>query len=403
MAHAPARLCASYPTAILKSEWQPPAHRSVVRSNVDKNRLHRWKWAAAVASIVIALAAAEGLLRLSLFHSSFDFASKDPEYYARTLDELWIYRFLFSSSKRWSLAAQGENASGETRIEFYRNWSTSLMPDEELGYVRRSNVSTRCHETTSMGTRGLREYAPAGPKIAFFGDSFVESAACSDDTLPAKIERLTGIDTLNYGVGGYGVDQMILYFERMLPLLDRANTLFLVGVIQDDFNRLLLHVRTSPKPYFVIDNDRLVLHTEHIRPTALNDFYVRPPERSYLYYFLRGRFDTPVYRSLLAETRDAREQAIRDESRLLFRRLAELRAKAPFNLAFVVFPTPGVAFDARILAQLLDEQIPVVDLRRCLNDVPDTDVYAELHPTSLGNDVLALCLVRDLVAQRLLQ
>ena len=68
-----------------------------------------------------------------------------------------------------------------------------------------------------------------------------------------------------------------------------------------------------------------------------------------------------------------------------------------------MFPTPGVAFDARILAQLRDEQIPVVDLRRCLNDVPDTDVYAELHPTSLGNDVLALCLVRDLVAQRLLQ
>ena len=103
---------------------------------------------------------------------------------------------------------------------------------------------------------------------------------------------------------------MILYFERMLPLLDRANTLFLVGVIQDDFNRLLLHVRTSPKPYFAVDNDRLVLHTEHIRPTALNNFYVRPPERSYLYYFLRGRFDTPVYRSLLAKTRDAREQYI---------------------------------------------------------------------------------------------
>src|SRR2546429_3186465 len=244
----------------------------------------RLKWIAAVLSVAIALIAAEVLLRLSLFHSAFDLASKDPEYYARNADELWIYRYLFSSSSRWAVAAQGENGKSDTRIEFYRNWATSLMPDGELGYVRRPGLRVPCHETTQAGTRGLREYSPTGPKIAFFGDSFVESAACSGNTLTTKIEQLTGIDTLNYGMGGYGVDQIVLYFKRTLPSLDRSNTLMLIGVIQDDFNRLLLRVRTSPKPYFTIDNDPLLLHTDHIHPNSLNDFYLRPPERVYLYY-----------------------------------------------------------------------------------------------------------------------
>ena len=82
----------------------------------------------------VSLGTAEVLLRLSLFHSAFDFASKDPEYYARNADELWIYRYLFSSSKRWAVAAQGESGASDTRIEFYRNWATSLMPDGELDY-----------------------------------------------------------------------------------------------------------------------------------------------------------------------------------------------------------------------------------------------------------------------------
>ena len=90
-------------------------------------------------------------------------------------------------------------------------------------------------------------------------------------------------------------------------------------------------------------------------------------------------------------------------SRLLFRQLVELRTQTPFNLAFVIFPTPGVTFDAALLSALRELQIPVVDVRGCLSNVPDQDAYAELHPTSLGNELLARCIVRDLVAQRLLQ
>jgi hypothetical protein len=74
--------------------------------------------------------------------------------------------------------------TSETRIEFYRKWPTSLTPDKELGYVRKPDVRTPCHETTNFGTRGTHDYTPTGRKIVFFGDSFVESAACSNDRVP---------------------------------------------------------------------------------------------------------------------------------------------------------------------------------------------------------------------------
>ena len=374
-----------------------------MRDNIS--RLKRTKWTIALASVILAIGACEVLLRISLFHSSVEFASQDPEYYARTLDELWIYRQLFSRSKRWTVGAGQPDATGETRIEFYRKWPTSLTPDGELGYVRKPDVRTPCHETTRLGTRGTQDYASTGRKIVFFGDSFVESAACSNDTLTAKVEALTGIDTLNYGVGGYGLDQMYLYFKRELPRFDRKESLFLVGLIQDDLGRVLLTVRTSPKPYFTISDDKLVLHTSHIHPDSLNDYFERPPERFYLYYFLRGRFGDPVYRSLMRETRDARQQATLALSRLLIKAFADLRRQTPpFVLAFVIFPTPGAPFDSAVLSLMRAENIPVVDLQGCLlgSNLPDRALYAELHPTSVGNDLLAQCLRQDLTANRLL-
>jgi hypothetical protein len=365
----------------------------------------RVKWLAVLLSLVVAVAACEALLRYSLFHVKVELASQEPEYYARTLDELWIYRHLFSTNKRWAVGSGQADATGETGIEFYKKWPTSLVPDGELGYVRKADIRAPCHETTHLGTRGTHEYAASGRKIAFFGDSFVESAACSNDTLTSKLEALTGIDTLNYGIGGYGLDQIYLYLRRVLPTLDRNNTVLLVGLIQDDLGRILLKVRTSPKPYFTMSDNKLVLHTDHIHPASLNDYFERPPERFYLYYFLRGRLGYPIYRSLMNDSRAARQDATYSTSRLLFKAFAALRQQGPLNLAFVIFPTPGAPFDNAIIAMMRDENFPVVDLQGCLvkSNVPDRQLYAELHPTSLGNDLLAQCLARDLTQKGLLK
>jgi len=372
---------------------------------ISSRRLRRFKWLIAGASVVVALVLCELLLRYSLFGSSLELGSQDPEFYARDVDEVWVYRYLFSANKRWVVGAGQTDAGGETQIEFYKRWPTSLVPDAELGYVRKPNVKVPCHETSNLATRATHDYAAGGRKIAFFGDSFVESAACSSDTLTAKIEKMTGIDTLNYGIGGYGLDQIFLYFQRVAPTLAGSHSLFLVGLIEDDLGRILLKVRTSPKPYFTIVDGKLVLHTDHIHADSLNDYYQKPPERFYLYYFLRGRLGYPVYRSMLNDTKDARQQATYALSQLLIRQFAQMRQQGGFDLAFVIFPTPGAPFDETIISMLHQQNIPVVDLQGCLRktELPDRQLYAELHPTSLGNNFLAQCLVQNLGAQGLLQ
>ncbi len=366
-----------------------------------------WKWKLSIALLSVALTtvAAEGLLRWILFHTSLALAAKDPAFYARSLDEVWVYRHLFVGGGRDGMVPDQPVATRDTGIEFYRRWPASLEPDARLGYVRKANVRIPCHETTNLATRGTRDYAPDTPKIAFFGDSFVESAACSNDTLTTKLEALTGIDTLNYGVGGYGLDQIFLSFDRVRPLLDRDDRLVLIGLIQDDLDRTLLTIRTSPKPYFTVDGDRLDLHVEHIHPASLGDAFVAPAGRFYLVDLLRGRFGTPAYTQFLRETKARRREAVDAISRLVFTRFAEAQRRGSFGLAFVLLPTPGAPFDPQMAAAIRERGLALVDLQDCLraSGRPDTDLYAELHPTSLGNALLAQCLVGDLRALRLLR
>jgi len=145
------------------------------------------------------------------------------------------------------------------------------------------------------------------------------------------------------------------------------------------------------------DDRRAEVHVD-----ALEDSFRRPSERFYLYYFLRGRLGFPIYGALLSQTREVRQQAVSSLSQHIFREMAERKKQGQFGLAFVIFPTPGNRFDEGALSLLRGAGIPVVDLQGCLRGRLDTELYAELHPTSLGNEMLAACLVRDLAAKGLL-
>src|SRR5262249_27316869 len=142
--------------------------------------------------------------------------------------------------------------------------------------------------------------------------------------------------------------------------------LFLIGMIQDDLGRMLLSVRTAAKPYFTISDDKLVLHTSHIHPASLNDVFEHPPERFYLWYFLRGRLGYPIYRSLMQDTQAQRLDTQYALARLIFRDMAALARQGQFELAVVVFPTPGNPFDGKIFQLLRNANISYVDLQGCL-------------------------------------
>ena len=113
--------------------------------------------------------------------------------------------------------------------------------------------------------------APAGPSagpstgpstgapIIAFGDSMTEGFGVGDDeTWPAHLERLTGRPVLNAGVRGYGLDQMVLRAERMIPEI--RPSMVILAFIADDISRTALAVRDARgKPWFVPEGSGLVL------------------------------------------------------------------------------------------------------------------------------------------------
>lgn len=84
------------------------------------------------------------------------------------------------------------------------------------------------------------------------------TAVGNDETWPADLERLTGRRVLNAGVRGYGLDQIVLRAERMVPELKPSTVI--LAFIADDISRTALSVRDGKgKPYFVPDGEGLEL------------------------------------------------------------------------------------------------------------------------------------------------
>jgi hypothetical protein len=64
---------------------------------------------------------------------------------------------------------------------------------------------------------------------------------------------------VNYGVGGYGIDQVYLLLRESLDLFAGENPLVVIGVVLDsDLERCVLGFRSWPKPRFELREGRLV-------------------------------------------------------------------------------------------------------------------------------------------------
>ncbi|SKA16122.1 GDSL-like Lipase/Acylhydrolase family protein [Enhydrobacter aerosaccus] len=149
-----------------------------------------------------------------------------------------------------------------------------LAYDSELGWQPIPGVSGTLMDkpftVSAEGTRAhnLGQPAATGPLILTLGDSFTEGFGVgNDETWPADLERLTGRRVLNGGVRGYGIDQMVLRAERLVPRL-KPHTVVL-AFIADDTTRTSFSVRDSMgKPYFMPAGDSLELRNVPVQ-TAL--------------------------------------------------------------------------------------------------------------------------------------
>jgi hypothetical protein len=152
-----------------------------------------------------------------------------------------------------------------TRMTQPAPWEVQFTYDPTLGWDPIPGISgTLLGKPIAFTKEGTRvqnlDRPPAmGPLIVAFGDSVTEGYAVgNDETWPANLERQTGRHVLNAGVRGYGLDQIVLRAERMIPKLKPPTVI--LAFIADDIVRTALSVREGKgKPYFVPQGDGLAL------------------------------------------------------------------------------------------------------------------------------------------------
>lgn len=99
-------------------------------------------------------------------------------------------------------------------------------------------------------------------KILICGDSYImcqnDSIQCFDEVLNADTTFNKNNILLNYGVGGYGVDQIYLLFANTIDKFEKPFVIF--SIMPTDMDRSLLSVRTGQKLYFTEEGDSLKLN-----------------------------------------------------------------------------------------------------------------------------------------------
>jgi len=156
--------------------------------------------------------------------------------------------------------------------------STYMSLSPSLGWTVRPYGMTSLYRSNGAGVRIDREYSEGrgGTKtrIATFGDSYTHCDEVSNgETWQSFLsERDTSLEVLNYGVGGYGLDQAYLRYleegERFTPRIViigfmSANIYRNVNVFRP-FHRPGSQIPFS-KPRFILDNGQLQLVPNPLR------------------------------------------------------------------------------------------------------------------------------------------
>jgi len=122
--------------------------------------------------------------------------------------------------------------------------------------------------------------------VLLFGDSYARCVEEPRDCWEGLLERSELGAThalLNYGVGGYGLDQATLLMQLALPRFRARDPVVVLGIlVDDDLDRCYLALRDGPKPYFTLADGALVAHPPETASGA--EFLARHPLaiRSYL-------------------------------------------------------------------------------------------------------------------------
>lgn len=289
--------------------------------------------------------------------------------------------------------------------------------DPELGWVPTPGCAKPLYHHDADGFRvvpSLSGEPLEGPPLLITGDSYAYGEEVADgETWAAYLQTLIGARTINAGVPGYGLDQIVLRSERLAASL--APAVLVVTFIPDDIERNEMgRLWGGEKPYFELIGDRLELRRVPVPPSGGN------------LLFWPKIFGWSLLVDTIARRLGLVEEWYFDDRRVLpkgsgermvcplMRRLARL---ATPTLVVAQYP-PGVwrdganeATEQRRLAQLVlrcadAAGLPTLDTFQLVNDAvrargPDA-LYRIWHHNAEGNHLIAQAIVAELRRRHML-
>ncbi len=158
-----------------------------------------------------------------------------------------------------------------------------------LGWAIRPNGKSGPYRANSKGIRSSREYSLVPSenviRISSFGDSFTH---CDDvknrDTWQSRMSN-SNLEVINFGVGGFGLDQAFLRYQQEGVLYN--SDIVLIGFMTENINRVVNVFRPFyfpstgiplSKPYFTISGGQLVLNKNPMYKLSLYRKLLDDPE-----------------------------------------------------------------------------------------------------------------------------
>jgi hypothetical protein len=129
------------------------------------------------------------------------------------------------------------------------------------------------------------EHTSDKPRIMFIGDSFVYGydVDANERFTEKLIDKMPDFDILNCGVSGYGTDQTYLLLRKYIDEF-KPDTVFLIFSNNDRANNSTNYYHHDYyKPYFIIENDQLVLKGVPV-PKNVRYYIKRTKIKSYVLY-----------------------------------------------------------------------------------------------------------------------
>ena len=294
----------------------------------------------------------------------------------------YLYADFFSDNDYWKFQYDWGEKFAETspeRIHPRLGWSQTYITEENpLGLEEETRKR--------MGS--------SNSKILFYGDSFVKGSSDKEFQIPRYMNNhIKGTDVVDLGVAGYGTDQIYLLFKETYQTF--THPIILVGILaDDDLDRTVLSVRTSQKPYFVLD------------PTGNLQLKGIPIEKNQKTYFRNYHLSIKSYFYALLKQKFFQGDHKADLKKRINAKLLELfkanAAQTKSRLVFVIFYgkpslTKTIWQEDFLKGKLNRLGVPYIDTKAILlryakeNQIELSSFYKvhDGHHNNLGNRVIA--------------